>query len=96
VVHLLKRGAVPMIAFITAYDDYAVRAFELNAVDHLLRPVDPEEFIRASRGILVNISAITKATPMPGGVFALSLSNGQELHTSRFHSRLLKGRLLKL
>jgi hypothetical protein len=29
-------------------------------------------------------------------MFVLSLSNGQELHTSRFHSRLLKDRLLKL
>ena len=55
----------------------------MNAVDHLLKPVDPEEFIRASRGILVNISAITKATPMTGGMFVLSLSNGQELHTSQ-------------
>ena len=58
--------------------------------------LDPQEFIRASRGILVNISAIVKATPMPGGMFILSLSNGQELHTSRFHSRLLRERLLKL
>src|SRR5258705_8191357 len=40
VVRLLKRGAMPMIAFITAYDEYAVRAFELNAVDYLLKPVD--------------------------------------------------------
>ena len=39
-VRLLKRGAMPMIAFITAYDEYAVRAFEMNAVDYLLKPVD--------------------------------------------------------
>ena len=31
---------MPMIAFITTYDEYAVRAFELNAVDYLLKPVD--------------------------------------------------------
>ena len=29
------------IAFVTAYDEYAVRAFEMNAVDYLLKPVDP-------------------------------------------------------
>jgi two-component system LytT family response regulator len=40
VVRLLKRGSMPMIAFVTAYDEYAVRAFELNAVDYLLKPVD--------------------------------------------------------
>ena len=192
VVRLLKRGATPMIAFITAYDEYAVRAFELNAVDYLLKPVDAtrlretvsraidrldrddaraasvesvrsaakafeasapaplrripvrrkneivlvpvsdvasviadgellhittirgikhtiayrlkdlearldrDEFIRLSRGTLANINTITKATPMPGGTFVLSLSNGQELQTSRFHSRLLRERLLRL
>jgi two-component system LytT family response regulator len=192
VVRLLKRGSMPMIAFVTAYDEYAVRAFELNAVDYLLKPVDAarlretvsraidrldrddaratsaknvrsaarafeasgatplrripirhkneiilvnvsdvasviadgellhlttvrgvkhtisyrlkdlearldrEEFIRLSRGTLANIGAITKATPMPGGTFVLSLTNGQELQTSRFHSRLLRERLLRL
>jgi two-component system LytT family response regulator len=40
VVRLLKKGRVPLIAFVTAYDEYAVRAFELNAVDYLLKPVD--------------------------------------------------------
>jgi two-component system LytT family response regulator len=192
VVRLLKRGSMPMIAFVTAYDEYAVRAFDLNAVDYLLKPVDAgrlretvsraidrldredvratsaknvrsaarafeastvaplrripvrrkneivlvnvsdvasiiadgellhltttagvkhtiayrlkdlearldrEDFIRLSRGTLVNISTITKATPMPGGTFVLLLSNGQELQTSRFHSRLFRQRLLRL
>ncbi len=40
VVRLLKKSRVPLIAFVTAYDEYAVRAFELNAVDYLLKPVD--------------------------------------------------------
>jgi len=40
VVRMLKKGATPLIAFVTAYDEYAVRAFELNAVDYLLKPVD--------------------------------------------------------
>src|SRR6266478_4700815 len=31
VVRLLKRGALPMVAFVTAYDEYAVNAFEVNA-----------------------------------------------------------------
>jgi two-component system LytT family response regulator len=30
----------PLIAFVTAYDEYAVHAFEMNAVDYLLKPVD--------------------------------------------------------
>src|SRR2546428_12023613 len=40
VVRLLKKNRTPLIAFVTAYDEYAVRAFELNAVDYLLKPVE--------------------------------------------------------
>ncbi len=40
VARLLKKSRMPLIAFVTAYDEYAVRAFELNAVDYLLKPVD--------------------------------------------------------
>jgi DNA-binding LytR/AlgR family response regulator len=41
VVRLLRRDRTPLVAFVTAYDEYAVRAFELNAVDYLLKPVEP-------------------------------------------------------
>lgn len=37
----------PIIIFVTAYDEYAVRAFEANAVDYLLKPVQPERLARA-------------------------------------------------
>src|SRR5258705_371354 len=40
VVRQLRRQSMPLIAFVTAYDEYAVRAFEVNAVDYLLKPVD--------------------------------------------------------
>jgi len=40
VVRQLKKQSLPLIAFVTAYDEYAVRAFEVNAVDYLLKPVD--------------------------------------------------------
>jgi two-component system LytT family response regulator len=42
VARLLKAGATPSIAFVTAYDEFAVQAFELNAIDYLLKPVDRE------------------------------------------------------
>ena len=32
--------ALPQIVFATAYDQYAVRAFDVNAVDYLLKPFD--------------------------------------------------------
>jgi two-component system LytT family response regulator len=40
VVRSLGREELPLIAFVTAYDEHAVKAFELNAVDYLLKPID--------------------------------------------------------
>jgi len=40
VVRVLSKHEMPLIAFVTAYDEFAVRAFEVNAVDYLLKPVE--------------------------------------------------------
>lgn len=34
-------GSLPFIVFVTAYDQYAIQAFEMNAIDYLLKPVTP-------------------------------------------------------
>jgi two-component system LytT family response regulator len=47
VAKLLKAGATPSIIFVTAYDEYAVQAFELNAIDYLLKPVEKERLAAA-------------------------------------------------
>lgn len=39
-VRLLSHAETPLIAFVTAFDEYAVKAFELNAIDYLLKPVE--------------------------------------------------------
>ncbi len=39
VVRRVPQDRMPLIAFVTAFDDYAIEAFELNAVDYLLKPV---------------------------------------------------------
>ncbi len=193
VVRLLKKNRMPLIAFVTAYDEFAVQAFEVNAIDYLLKPVeskrlretinraqerledtdwrtdnatrlrsalsqyeetarpplleripvrhreeilllpvsqiasitadgellhltldsqerytityrlkdielrlDSAQFVRLSRSAIVRINAIRSATPMPGGTYLVSLTNGQQLHSSRSQSRILREDLLRL
>ncbi|MCA1926162.1 MAG: LytTR family DNA-binding domain-containing protein [Thiobacillus sp.] len=45
--HLNRLHAPPAIIFSTAYDAYACQAFELNAVDYLLKPVRADRLVRA-------------------------------------------------
>jgi DNA-binding LytR/AlgR family response regulator len=37
---LLRADALPLVVFTTAYDQYAIRAFEVNALDYLLKPIE--------------------------------------------------------
>ncbi len=199
VVRLVKPNCLPLVAFVTAYDEYAVRAFELNAIDYLLKPVerarlgqtlrraqerleeaagrtelrreeaahlrttirdyetltpqrayldrvpvrrnageiillptrsiasviaegellhitvksgerytinyrlkdlearlDPQLFVRLSRGTLANREMIERISPLPGGTYIVTLSNNQHLQVSRTQSRVLREQLLQL
>lgn len=49
----------PQVIFTTAYDEFAVKAFELNALDYLLKPVDPARLAAA----IERLQAKTGATP---------------------------------
>lgn len=193
VVRLIRKDRLPLIAFVTAYDEYAVRAFEMNAVDYLLKPVDPSrlratvnralerleraelrpddadrlraaaaeyaalvpatllrripvrkrddiflvpvdqvvsvvaggellhiltragdrytityrlkdlearldpvQFVRISRGTLLNIAMIQKITPIPGGTYVAVMQSGIEHQVSRIRARVLRDQLLRL
>ena len=37
----------PFVIFTTAYDEYALRAFEVNSIDYLVKPIEPEQLARA-------------------------------------------------
>src|SRR6266849_5099354 len=43
----LEPDDAPLLVFVTAYDAHALAAFDLNAVDYLLKPYDEERFRRA-------------------------------------------------
>jgi len=45
---LLSRMDVqPFVIFTTAYDEYALKAFEVNSIDYLVKPIEPEQLARA-------------------------------------------------
>ncbi len=193
IVQSLRHGRIPLVAFVTAFEEYAVGAFEIEALDFLLKPVDrgrlsktitrarerleqaglaaqergqetappnrvaparsgryldrfpvrkkgdtyllpvqhiasvisegelmhlttfskerysvnyrlkaleakldPKQFLRIGRGALINVDAIKKIASMPGGFYLVTLTNTQQLRTSRNQSRVLRARLLKV
>lgn len=192
-VKMIRKDVLPLVAFVTAYDEFAVQAFEVNAVDYLLKPVErgrlretvnraverlensdfraqdtenlraavaaieetapptfleripirqreeivllpvrdvasivadgellhittirndrhtinfrlkdlearlePTKFVRLSRGALVNVEYILRVSPMPGGTYAVTLKNNQQISASRLQSRILREQLLRL
>jgi DNA-binding LytR/AlgR family response regulator len=192
-VKMLRRSQMPLVAFVTAHDEFAVQAFEVNAVDYLLKPVEQSRlaetihraserlehedwrsvesekiktaaaaydqtsrtelieripvrirdeiylipvsdiasivadgellqittaknqrytinyrlkdletrldatlFVRLSRGAIANLSFVKSISPMPGGTYNVTLTNSQEIPSSRLQSKLLRSKLLKL
>jgi len=47
VVEKLNGGKLPLVIFVTAYDQFALQAFQVHALDYLLKPFDQERFTRA-------------------------------------------------
>jgi two-component system LytT family response regulator/two-component system response regulator LytT len=82
-----RRAALPQIVFATAFDQYAVKAFEVNAVDYLLKPFDSKrvlrtlEKVRARRAMGSDATdesvAITVHTPTPSDGLAGRVSGAE-------------------
>jgi len=47
VIEALGRESLPLVVFVTAFDKYALRAFDVHAIDYLLKPFDRERFGQA-------------------------------------------------
>jgi two-component system, LytTR family, response regulator len=47
VIHEIGPEQMPAVVFVTAHDQYAIRAFEINAIDYLLKPVTGERFVQS-------------------------------------------------
>lgn len=61
----------PSVIFVTAYDSHAIRAFEVNALDYLLKPVAPE---RLHRAIGRALNQIALDMPAPGYLSATDVA----------------------
>jgi len=70
-----RRAAMPEVVFLTAYDAFAIRAFEAEALDYLLKPVSEERFAatieRLTRRLRNADASIAVATPRGVRVFPL-------------------------
>jgi two-component system LytT family response regulator len=55
----------PLVVFVTAYDEYAIRAFDANAIDYLLKPYDQPRLQRALQRVRERLGGAATTTSAP-------------------------------
>jgi two-component system LytT family response regulator len=73
VIDAMGVDAMPATVFVTAYDEFALRAFEVEAIDYLLKPFEEERFRKAFERALGRIEARTKDAGQIARVLARAL-----------------------
>jgi two-component system response regulator LytT len=72
------------VIFTTAYDQYAIRAFEVNSIDYLLKPVQVEKL----RNSLDKYKGLSRNAPVDFSEVIRQLKSGQPQYKSRFMVKL--------
>jgi two-component system, LytTR family, response regulator LytT len=84
-----KNGDLPQIVFATAYDQYAVRAFDVNAVDYLLKPFEQKRVSEAVERARVRMAA-NDAEPPTNSVAGAGTHSADAQPTSSQIDQLLR------
>jgi two-component system LytT family response regulator/two-component system response regulator LytT len=61
-----RKAKLPQIVFATAFDQYAVKAFEVNAVDYLLKPFDSKRLVKTLEKVRAQIGKAEQAAKSEG------------------------------
>jgi two-component system LytT family response regulator/two-component system response regulator LytT len=62
VLTLDRRAKLPQVVFATAFDQYAVKAFEVNAVDYLLKPFDGKRVVKTLEKVRARLALMREST----------------------------------
>ncbi|PCE27944.1 two-component system response regulator [Paraburkholderia acidicola] len=71
----------PALVFVTAFDQYALRAFDAQAIDYLLKPVEPERLARTVQRLRASVRATTR--PSIGVPTQLMIADRGQTHVVR-------------
>jgi len=79
--HGMQRSNLPMVVFATAYGQHALRAFDANAIDYLLKPIDQARFDQAMCRVRQHWQGLNMApTPAPTAYLQrISVPSGEHI-----------------
>ena len=89
---------MPVVVFLTAYDEYAIHAFDAEALDYLVKPVTEERFAATMRRVSKRLRAGTSTAPEPTivvptarGALVLELREIDWVEAADYYARLWVG-----
>lgn len=78
IVRSLRHGRIPLVAFVTAFDEHAVSAFEIEALDYLLKPVDRVRLRTTIDRAHERLEGTASAKPEPFGSAPFDSAQGRQ------------------